>query len=464
MDHQLLNAILRTDLKSFIYKVFTTLNPGCIFQNTWYIDCIAEYLEQMQYVKGQRLIINIPPRCLKSISISVAWPAWLLGNNPALRIIVASYAEHLSIKHSIDCRALMQSDWYKSIFPKTALSSTQNKKNKYMTTKFGFRMATSIGGSVTGEGADILIVDDPHNPTHIHSTTSRNKAINWFEQTFLSRLNNQKDGCVVVVMQRLHYLDLTNHLLQNGGWKMLQIPAISQQNQIISSPKRQYFFSKDTSIDPTRLALTTLEQIKKQIGSANFNAQYMQEPSVLHKGMLGKEELKFYDKLINFEEIYQSWDTAIKVNANSDYSVCTTWGVNQGKYYLIDLICQKLEYNHLKENVIQMKEKWQPKMILIEDKASGQSLIQDLKNCNIYNIAPQKPKLDKITRFAIVIPFFTLEQVLLPANLSWSSQVVEQITSFPHAKHDDIVDSISQFLTYIHTKNITNRTIRIRNI
>ena len=161
----LLHALLRRDLKSFIYKVFHTINPGMQFHNAWYIDHIAKHLEEISTKASQRLIINIPPRCLKSISISVAWPAWLLGIAPNKRIIVASYSQILSTKHSLDCRAVLQSHWYKEIFPGTIISQCQ--KNKFTTTEFGFRIATSIGGSITGEGADILIVDDPHNPTYI---------------------------------------------------------------------------------------------------------------------------------------------------------------------------------------------------------------------------------------------------------------------------------------------------------
>jgi predicted phage terminase large subunit-like protein len=200
------------------------------------------------------------------------------------------------------------------------------------------------------------------------------------------------------------------------------------------------------------------------MGSNNFQAQYLQSPVVNNNGMLEAKNIGFYDTMPQFEEIYQSWDTAIKVSQDSDYSVGTTWGVFESKYYLIDFVCQKFEYSYLKNTVISMAKKWLPQMIIIEDKASGQSLIQDLKLANIHNIAPQKPKIDKITRFALVLPFFTLEQVLLPKNSPWSAQVSQQLTSFPYADHDDIVDSISQFLNYIKQKNATGKTYRIRDV
>ncbi len=459
----LLKAILRYDFKSFIFKVFDTINPGIKFNNSWYINLVADYLENLITNKARkRLIINIPPRCLKSISISVAWPAWILGLAPDKRIMVVSYSEHLSIKHSLDCRAVMQSQWYQELFPGTIISSSCNKKNKYMTTKFGFRMSASVGGSITGEGADVLILDDPHNPVHIMSEKLRLKTINWFEQTFVSRLNDQQEGSIVVAMQRLHCLDLSGYLARKMCWDLLRIPAICDNDQIFNSGKNIYHFKQGDSIDCHRLPIKVLAHIRRQTGDANFKAQYWQDPDDINQGILKLAEIKFYDNMPLFEAIYQSWDTAIKISALSDYSVCTTWGVYQSRYYMIDFLCQKLEYSYLKDSVLGLAKKWLPDIILIEDKASGQSLIQDLKLEKVYNIIPQKPKVDKITRFALVIPFFTLEQVFLPSQSVWTNQVVQQITTFPYAKNDDIVDSISQFLNYIKATNNNCKNPRIR--
>lgn len=460
----LLEAILRSDIKSFICKVFDTINPGISISNAWYIDLMADYLEEVIKGKHKRLIINIPPRCLKSICISVALPAWMLGADPSKRIIVASYSQALSTKHSLDCRAIMQTKWYKELFPHTILSTTCNTKTKFMTSKYGFRLATSVGGSITGEGADILIVDDPHNPTFIHSDKLRTKTYNWFEQTFTSRLNDQNKGAIIVVMQRLHEKDLSSYLQKKQNWKLLKIPAISKHDQEFISSKKSYIFKKDTSIDPLRLPLTLLDKLKQEIGIANFKAQYLQEPEKATCGMLKKSEIKFYEDLPTFEAIYQSWDTAIKVNHSSDYSVCTTWGVYQNRYYLIDLLSDKLEYSYLKDAMIRLARKWQPKMILIEDKASGQSLIQDLKLANFHNILPKKPKTDKITRFASILPFFTLEQIFLPKESTWTSEIIQQITSFPDTTHDDIVDSISQFFIYIKQQQLSSFAPRLRSI
>ncbi|WP_341789344.1 hypothetical protein [Rickettsia endosymbiont of Polydrusus tereticollis] len=186
---ELLNAVLRQDFHSFIIKVFNTINPGIEYRLNWHTELISDYLLAVQNGDINRLIINVPPRSLKSVCVSVAWSAWILGHDPTKRIMTASYSQILSIKHSLDCRFVLSTDWYRQLFPDTILSKEHNQKSKFLTTANGFRFATSVGGSATGEGGDILIIDDPHNPSQINSYKMRKKVIEWFEQVFVTRLN-----------------------------------------------------------------------------------------------------------------------------------------------------------------------------------------------------------------------------------------------------------------------------------
>ena len=196
---QLKNEILKNDLSAFIYKSFNTINQGVKYKHNWHIDLIAEYLQEIEKGKIKRLIINMPPRSLKSVCISVAFPAWLLGKKPNSRIIVASYSEKLSLKHSTDCRLIVSSKWFQELFPEFQLNQSQNEKYKFATTQNGYRFATSVGGSLTGEGGDILIVDDPHNPQQVMSEKYRLKTLEWFSNTFVSRLNDKKNGIIIIV-------------------------------------------------------------------------------------------------------------------------------------------------------------------------------------------------------------------------------------------------------------------------
>lgn len=451
MSIKILRAILRQDFSSFIHKVFCTINPGMRYLPNWHIDLIADYLENTRKGHIKRLIINMPPRALKSVCVSVAWPAWVLGQDPSKRILAASYSHMLGIKNSMDTRFVMESDWYKSLFPRTILSKKHNQKSKFMTTEHGFRFATSVGGSVTGEGGDILIIDDPHNPTHIHSPKLRGKAIEWFEQTFSSRLNDRASGAIVLVMQRLHECDLSGHLISSAPnvWEVLKIPAISEAETIFYIKGKERLVREGEFLHASRDTLESMTRLEQEIGTQNFAAQYLQSPISRSISMVDLDLLGYYDTLPDMLEYYvHSWDTAIKISEDSDYSVCTIWGVSNNVYYLIDLVRKRMAYPELKTVSESLIQKYLPKVVLIEDKASGQSLIQDLCSQGIQGILGQKPKLDKITRFASVIPLIQAGSVLFPRNKAWMKQLLDEMTLFPHSKHDDVVDSISQFLSY----------------
>lgn len=458
-----LHPILRQDFSSFINKVFATINPGVEYSHNWHIELLADYLNSIEQGKINRLIINVPPRTLKSVTISVAWPAWLLGHNPTKRIMVASYAQSLSIKHSLDTRLVMSSDWYSTIFPNTKLSKKHNLKQKFMTTQHGFRMATSVGSMVTGEGGDILIIDDPHNPSHIHSTKRRKNVIEWYEQTFSSRLNNKKTGAIVLVMQRLHEEDLCGHLLKNAqkNWELLKLPVTTDEHIRYNISNNCYSYLKDTELHSDLYNKDILNKIREEMGRDNFAAQYMQTPISISHSILNYNDISWYDKIDQQPNyIIQSWDTAIKTSENSDWSVCSTWAIIGKNYYLLDLLRKKLAYPELKHRVKDLHKKFNPKLILIEDQGSGQSIIQDLRSEGIQSIIAIKPKFDKITRFASIVPLFQASIVKLPKYLDNSA--LKELTSFPNTTHDDVVDSVSQFLGYMKIAKISLSSARIR--
>lgn len=461
-NRKLLDALVRNDFSSFIHKVFTTINPGKKYYSNWHINLIAEYLEEVRNGNIKRLIINMPPRALKSVCVSVAWPAWLLAKNPSARILAASYSQVLSIKHSMDTRFVLDADWYNASFPNTKLSKKHNQKSKFMTTENGFRFATSVGGSVTGEGGDYLIIDDPHNPSQINSKKFRERVISWYDQTFSSRLNDQKSGAIILVMQRLHEEDLTSHLLSCGGWELLKIPAIADEN-ILYSAKNKYTYKKGSYLNKKRDSKEFLLNLQQNTDARVFASQYMQDPLPANYNLLSLEDICFWDALPDrFEYYLQSWDTAIKVNDNADYSVCTVYGVKDKILYLISMVRRKMSYPDLKSMAINQADKFRPKYILIEDKASGQSLIQDMKLAGNYNIKAVRPKLDKVTRFASTIPFFQSGNIRLPARASFKKELLRELTSFPSVKHDDIVDSISQMILYYKNNEQHKITANIR--
>jgi predicted phage terminase large subunit-like protein len=450
------NSSFEEEIVLFIRKAFNIVDSGTDYLHSWHIDLIGAYLSEIYKGNIKRLIINIPPRTLKSICVSVAFPAWLLGKNPSSRIIVASYSKILSLKHSTDCRLVIQSDWYKQKFPNVTLNTKQNEKHKFATTKNGYRFATSVEGTLTGEGGNYLIVDDPHNPQQVMSEKYRKKTLDWFSNTLSSRLNDKKKGVIIIVMQRLHPNDLTGYLLDKGKnlWQQISIPAIAEKDELLSIGNFTKFRHRGELLHPKREGIKEIEQIKIEMGSYVFSAQYQQNPVLIKIGMLEPNWIQRYQlkNIATFQKITLSFDTAIKAGIKNDPTVCTVWGEKQNNYYLLEVYREWLEYPALKKIAIELIKKWNPDNILIEDKASGQSLIQDLRQDIKQPVIPIKANKDKITRFASVSTFIEAGRVFLPNEAVWLADFENELYSFPNHEHDDQVDSLSQFLNWIKSK------------
>ena len=438
------DSILRTDLNAFIEKCFYTLEPGAEYLDNWHIQEIVRNLQAVESGDVKRLVINMPPRYLKSLCVSVGWSAWLMGRNPARKIIAASHTSSLSTKHSLDVRKIMQSEWYKKIFPGFDFAADQNEKHKFMSKQFGFRLATSVNGNITGEGADIIIVDDPQTPEQAFCKDARANVLRWFDQTLSTRLNNKKAGAIIVVAQRLHEDDLSGNLLKRGTWKHLCLPAVNDNGGLLHEEREGW---------------DEIARVKADLGEYGFAAQYLQKPFRLDAGLVKPEWLKYYDVLPE-GAVYQSWDTAIKTGANNDYSVCITFVETAGGYYVADIFRDKLEYPELKRRMNLLAAKWNPVGILVEDKASGQSLLQDLRRETKLLLLAQMPKGEKLQRLAAVTPMIEAGRLFLPKNAKLANMLELELCSFPDVEHDDMVDALTQFLNWSRNRNTQNMGIR----
>lgn len=460
--------LCKKNLAFFIKESFSIINPGVEFLDNWHIGLIAEYLESVTNGSIKRLIINVPPRSLKSICISVCWPAWLLGGMSSRRIICASYSQKLSNKLSLDCRHLMLSSFFKGIFPGSVIDKSQNQKSKFLTSERGFRLAASVGGTMTGEGGNFLIVDDPHNAVDVNSDKKRKNVLNWFSQSFVSRLDNKKKGVIVVVMQRLHVNDLSGFLLENNkskNWTILNIPAIASESIEYKLNNFRYHFTKGSFLHADREGKEEINRIREELGNYAFSAQYLQEPVSISSGMIKKSWIMRYraTSFSEFSHIMHSWDTAIKSGDQHSYSVCTVWGEKEGGYFLLDIFRDRCEYPDLKKEIIYMTRKWNPDLILIEDKASGQSLLQDLKReSSVMPLVSVKVNQDKMTRFARVSVMFENRKIFIPESGNWVDEYEKELLSFPNSKNDDQVDSTSQYL--YHVLNQANSGPSIRSL
>jgi predicted phage terminase large subunit-like protein len=399
--------ILRHDLMSFIERSFTELNPQASFMSSPYLEVIATKLELVRQGRIRRLIVNLPPRSLKSHSICVAFVAWILGHSPEAQIICASYGQELAEKHARDCRTLMASQFYRDLFPATRLAPERLALNDFATTAKGFRMSTSVGGVLTGRGGDFIILDDPLKPEQALSETQRKAANDWYDNTLLSRLNSKEKGVIIIVMQRLHQDDLVGHVLEQGKWDVLSFPAIAEEDEscVIESPLgiRKYERRAGEALHPERESLQTLQETRRSIEDYIFFSQYQQNPIPLEGALIKREWIQYYEQQPErFTMILQSWDTANKSGELNNFSVCTTWGVWKGKWHLLDVYRRRLEYPELKRAIRDQSKLFRSPtpIVLIEDKASGTQLIQELKREGVLRIKEYEPPsgTDKIMR------------------------------------------------------------------
>ncbi len=447
---RVLEALLRNDFRPFLHKVFNTLAPGQTYVRTWHLEAIAWQLERVRRGEVKRLIINMPPRSLKSIAASVAFPAFILGNDPSRRVICVSYSGDLAKKHSNDFRAVLESAWYPSIFPNTRIGASKNTESEIELTARGFRLATSVGGTLTGRGGDIVIIDDPLKPDDARSEPKRTAANQWFTNTLLSRLDDKRTGAIIVVMQRVHVDDLTGFLLeQSDEWEVLSLPAIAYNDEVISLWKGGKHHRKAGEALSEREPLPVLEALKRQLGSDDFSAQYQQTPAPPGGAMVKRDWIKRYSDLPPASErllTLQSWDTASKGGPGNDWSVCTTWFVCRTKeMYLADVWRQRVDYPALKASVKALARQWRASRILVEDAGAGISLVQELRR-EIYGIIAVRPEGDKESRMAVASAKIEAGQIFLPYRAPWLPDLEAELFAFPGSRHDDQCDSISQAL------------------
>lgn len=450
-DARLLQALLRSNFQALLHKVFYTLNPSQTYVPSWHIDAIAFQLERVYCGELRRLIINMPPRSLKSIAASVAFPSFVLGRDPTKRIICVSYSNELSKKHSNDFRAVIGSTWYQSVFPGTRVGSVKDTESEIEFTARGYRMATSVGGTLTGRGGDIVIIDDPLKPSDAHSEAKRTAVNVWFNNTLLSRLDDKRQGAIIIVMQRFHTDDLTGFLLgRPGDWEILTLPAIATCDEVVPiAVGKNHCRKAGEALFPEREPLEVLEKIRLEQGSDEFNAQYQQDPAPAGGVMVKRHWVKRYSELPATSDrlfILQSWDTASKGGPDNDWSVCTTWFVTRQKtWYLLDVWRKRVDYPALKAAVLSLTEKWKPHRVQVEDTGTGTSLVQELRG-RVAGIIAVKPEGDKISRMAVASAKFEAGQVFLPERAPWLADLESELFSFPGARHDDQCDSISQAL------------------
>lgn len=434
--------LCREDLYFFSRYMFRA-RKGYKWVANWHHKAVCDALMRVFRGETKRLIINIPPRYSKTELAVINFIAWSLGRFPDAEFIHTSYSATLAVNNSGSTKLMVESPEYRAIFPHVKLRWDSSSKADWRTTGGGVVYATGAGGTITGFGAGkmrpgfagAIIIDDPHKPDEAHSDPIRKGVIDWFGNTLESRVNSPETP-IILIMQRLHEKDLTGFLLDGGNgetWDHVCIPAVGED---------------DTPLWPfkhTREDLQRMESSNPYV----FAGQYMQRPAPRGGGIFKTDWWRYYTALPKVKRIVQSWDTAFQAKNNSDFSVCTTWAECENGYYLIDLYKQRVEFPDLKRAALNLYSEHKPHALLVEDKASGQSLVQELRRETNMPIVAIKVDSDKVSRAYAVTPLVESGRVFLPEKAPWLLEFINSMATFPNAAHDDDVDSTTQALNYM---------------
>lgn len=476
--------LCRRSFYEFVIRAWPTIRPGTVFTDGKHIRAICDHLEALWRGDIRNLLIAVPPRHMKSLLTSVLWPAWVWCHKPSIQFLCASYGADLAVRNNLDMRRLVTSDWYRQTMIDTlpdndprhfVMMSDQNAKEKFENSSFGSMQAISVGSKVTGFNCDILIVDDAVNASEYQSEAALEEVKQWWASAVSNRKNNPKDARRVVIGQRVSERDLIGMLHKQGGWEYLMLPA---ELELERKCKTKIGFEdwrteEGELLWPERVGPQELIEMKADYlwDKYMISAQLQQNPTPAEGGLFKKEYWQTWaGPMPEFVAIIQSWDTALETKTHNDYSVCTTWGIfthsdvlgeewgkKKGTEYtrycmmLLECVEKRLEGPDLREEAVRLYKTRNPDFLLVERKASGHGLIQELRRTGI-NVIPFDPKgNDKMARANVAAIMWQQGCIYVP-DKEWVKKVIAQHTVFPNGDFDDIVDSCVQAALFTRRK------------
>lgn len=469
----------RRSFALFVRLAWHLIEPATPFLEGFHVDAITEYVEAVMRGEIRRLIINIPPRFGKSSLMSVLFPAWVWISAPATRWLFASYAQDLASRDSRRCRDLIESPWYRERWGHVfQLSDDANRANRFENDKTGVRLATSVGGSATGEGGDFIVIDDAHKADEGDSVLARNGVIDWFGSTITTRLNNPATGAIIIIGQRLHERDLHGHLLQQGGWDHLCLPMEYEPAHPFRSPDDPRT-QEGELLWPARIGPTEVAELKLGLGSYGAAGQLQQRPAPAGGGIFKRQWWRYYGELKALPRLYellQSWDLAFEAGEENDFVVGQLWGSSGANKYLLRQTRQKLSFSDTVEAIRAMTA-WADQTFprhrghakLVERKANGPAVIDGLRD-EIPSLIPVNPQGTKTSRAHALSPQVEAGNIWLPGapndtntgpdrllTPAWVEAFIQEFESVPRGANDDQVDAATQAI-----KRLTGSGGRLR--
>ena len=449
-----LRALLATDFASFIRYTFSVLRPGVEFRPNWHIDAMAYKLSQIASGEVKKLIITVPPRNLKSICASVALPAWFLGHHPSERVVAVSYSSELAKTHASDFRRVVTDRLYQAIFPGMRIQRETDKE--IATTARGRRYATSIEGTLTGLGGNLIVIDDPIKLGDASSEVVRKRSIDWYRNTLVTRPDDKKAARIVVVMQRVHQEDLVGYLQEQGGFDILNLPAIAQTSSSFRiSSRGSHFRLAGEILHPEHESAEILLGIKRDMGSMQFSAQYQQTPVPAGGTFIKRKWLKTYPpsaiSLQPRDRMVISWDIALSEAQTGDSSAGVVLLCRGDTFYVLDVCKGQFPFGQLIEKILEMVRRYPYSSLVIEESPISIGLIQALKQNHI-NVVTITPTKDKRSRVISQTDRFEGGSVLLPERAEWLDGFIGELLSFPGGRHDDQVDALVQGMAWMRAQ------------
>ena len=439
----------------FFKAAWIVVEPAVPLSTNWHHKYICDTLQEeceriiRQEPKTKDIIINVPFRSTKSLIVTVMFPVWAWIKSPKLRFITSSYSATLSIELATKSRDIIFSDWFKKRWEDVFhIKKDQNLKERYENNHIGMRRATSVGGTVTGQGGDFLIVDDPLSPQMANSATERDNANEWYRTTFYSRLNQADIGVRIIIMQRVHEDDLSGFLLDREtrlNYKHICIPATNTDGNI--KPKSlEKFYNKDNGLFwEDRFSQKVLDDYKNALGTYGYAGQLQQTPTPLDSGMKHRDWFRI-DRFRKDEAIVNFIiDPAYTANQKNDPSALLAYTYTENKWQIVDCVNVRKEFPELVKFIPEWVQKngyTNKSRIYVEPKASGKSIVQTLVRETGLNVKEDKPPTkDKVARVSDISASLESGRVSL-LNGKWNEEFLDQLTKFPAAKHDDMVDCL----------------------
>lgn len=447
---KVLAAILKRNLNAFVFQAFDREVAEEGLRPTQAIHLICETLQELTEGDVRRQIINLPPRTLKSFICSICFPAWLLGLDPSTKIIVISHDKNLVNSLTYRCRQIIESKWYQEAFPGTSLQSDFSKVDHFKTTAGGGVLAASVGSGLTGHGGDWIILDDPIDARDAYSPVERENVNSVFDIKIASRLDNRSEGKILIVMQRLHPDDLCGHLQDRPTFRHLIVPLVAETEMVYRAGKFEWQRPVGDILDPLSYSANEVEVLRKELPAHVFQAQYQQAPILLDSGIVKADWFGRYDNIPTIaHQVVFSCDFGQTTGETSSYScvlVIRTDGVN---HYLVHVLRKRAAFAELQRDLLRLSGLHRPSNILIENAALGTAMISALREQSLPICAIPRPTKGKIERLEAVLHLLSGGNVLLPAAGTWLSDFLGEVCSFPTAPHDDQVDALSQYLSWI---------------